>query len=248
MTVKKHPLFLGVNVDHIATVRQARGVQYPDPVHAAILAELSGADGITVHLREDKRHIQPRDVHLLKPLLQTRLNLEMAATNNMLDFACSIKPTYCCLVPEKREELTTEGGLDVVSHLSDITRACEILNKQGIEVSLFIDADEKQITAAKQTGATIIELHTGVYADAKSEDQRQFALKGIQQAAYIAHEMGLQVNAGHGLHYQNVQDIAAIPQIIELNIGHAIVGHAMMVGMGQAVKQMKDLMLQARGI
>ncbi len=239
-------IYLGVNVDHVATVRQARGTIYPDPVHAAILAELHGADGITVHLREDKRHIQPRDVRLIKDTCQTRLNFEMAATAAMVKFAIEIQPKYCCLVPEKREELTTEGGLDVVSQFEHIKSTTHQLMDKGIEVSLFIDSDEKQIIAAKESGATLIEIHTGAYADAKDDKERLHILKQIQKGATFAHSLGLQVNGGHGLHYQNVQAIAAIPEMVELNIGHAIIAQAIMVGFPEAIRQMKTLMIQAR--
>lgn len=240
------PLYLGINVDHVATLRQARGSIYPDPVTAALIAEQHGADGITVHLREDKRHIQPRDVKLIKATCQTRLNFEMAISKDMIDFALEIEPKYCCLVPEKREELTTEGGLDVVAHFDAVKAACKQLMDKGIEVSLFIDSDEKQIMAAKETGAALIELHTGAYADAKTDQAQAKILNQLQQGAAFAHGLGLQVNAGHGLHYHNVQPIAAIPEIVELNIGHAIIAHAIMVGLPTAVKQMKDLMRAAR--
>ncbi len=241
-----NPIYLGINVDHVATIRQARGSIYPDPVTAALIAEQHGADGITVHLREDKRHIQPRDVQILKDTIQTRLNFEMAVSDEMIAFALKIKPKYCCLVPEKRQELTTEGGLDVIGHFAAIKSACHILMDNGIEVSLFIDSEENQITAAKETGATLIELHTGTYADAKTDQAQAKALKQLQKGASFAHSLGLQVNAGHGLHYHNVQPIAAIPEIVELNIGHAIIAHAIMVGLPTAVKQMKDLMRTAR--
>ncbi|MBS0286137.1 MAG: pyridoxine 5'-phosphate synthase [Proteobacteria bacterium] len=241
-----NPIYLGVNVDHVATIRQARGTIYPDPVTAALIAEQHGADGITVHLREDKRHIQPRDVKILKETCQTRLNFEMAVSDEMVAFALEIQPKYCCLVPEKRQELTTEGGLDVVSHFSAVKKATHQLMDKGIEVSLFIDADEKQIAAAKETGAGLIEIHTGGYADATSEKEQAKILQQIQKSAKFAHGLGLQVNAGHGLHYHNVQPIAAIPEIIELNIGHAIIAHAIMVGMPQAVREMKNLMTSAR--
>lgn len=247
MSAGKNPIYLGVNIDHVATVRQARGTTlYPDPVHAAILAELAGCDGITVHLREDRRHIQDRDVKILKEVIQTRLNFEMAVTDFMLQFACELKPTFCCLVPEKREEVTTEGGLDVVGNLAHIQKAANVLLNKGIQVSLFIDPLEAQIEATLKTGATIIELHTGQYAEAKSEKERLQCLAQLQKAAKFAHGLGLQVNAGHGLHYHNVQDIAAIPEVVELNIGHAIVGHAIMVGFVAAVKEMKELMNKAR--
>ncbi len=241
-----NPIYLGVNVDHVATVRQARGTRYPDPVTAALIAEQHGADGITVHLREDKRHIQPRDVRLLKEMCQTRLNFEMAVSEEMINFALDIKPTYCCLVPEKREELTTEGGLDVVTHFDAVKAACHRLMDKGIQVSLFIDSDEKQIAAAKETGATLIELHTGVYADALDEKAQKAALNQLIKGAQFGHGLGLQVNAGHGLHYHNVQAIAAIPEMVELNIGHAIIAHAIMVGFPAAIREMKTLMVQAR--
>jgi len=239
----KRQVLLGVNVDHVATIRQARGEQYPDPVYAALLAEQHGADGITVHLREDKRHIQERDVILLKQVLQTRLNLEMAVRQEMIDFAIAIKPAYCCLVPEKREELTTEGGLNITAHPENIKIACHALQKEGIEVSLFIDPIEAQIRAAKAVGATIVELHTGEYAGSKDVQTQKKQLRILQQAATLAHDLGLQVNAGHGLHYHNVKAVAAIGEILELNIGHAIVAKALMVGFPEAVKQMKQLLL-----
>ena len=233
---------LGVNVDHVATIRQARGEIYPDPVHAALIAEQSGADGITVHLREDRRHIQDRDVRLLREMVQTHLNLEMALSQEIVDFACQIKPDYCCLVPEKREEMTTESGLDVVGQFSRVKEVTTTLQKEGIRVSLFIDPIQKQIEAAKETGATIIELHTGDYAKVKSLE----TLQQIQKGATFAHQLGLIVNAGHGLHYHNVLPIAAIPEINELNIGHALVAHAMMVGLPKAVREMKNCLIQAR--
>jgi pyridoxine 5-phosphate synthase len=236
-----------MNIDHVATLRQARGEIYPEPIQAALLAESAGADGITVHLREDKRHIQPRDVQLLREVVQTHLNLEMAATSEMIAFATSIKPEYCCLVPEKREEVTTEGGLDVEGNFEHIKNACQVLMKEGIEVSLFIDPDKNQIMASKNSGATIVELQTGAYASATASDKKAI-LQQIRGAAEYAHQLGLQVNAGHGLHYHNVQAIASIPQIVELNIGHAIVAQALMVGFSEAVKQMKYLMMQARGL
>lgn len=242
----KNPIRLGVNIDHVATVREARKTCYPDPVHAAILAEQAGADGITVHLREDKRHIQPRDVKVLKETIQIPLNFEMAAISEMVDFALKIKPHFCCIVPERREEVTTEGGLDVVANKDNIRRVCGVLTENDIEVSLFIGPDEKQIHAAKEVGATIIELHTGHYADATTDRERIEALKALQNAAKMAHESGLQVNAGHGLHYYNVIPVASIPEVVELNIGHALIGHAIMVGMTQAVVQMKALMDKAR--
>ena len=242
---------LGVNIDHVATVRQARGnVPYPEPLQAALLAESSGADGITVHLREDRRHIQERDVELLSQLIQTRLNFEMAVTQEMVDFALKIKPTYCCLVPEKREELTTEGGLDVVKYFDKITAYTHILQSNHIQVSLFIDPDEAQIRAAKNTGAKLIELHTGAYAEASLHKQDKSGydkeLIKIQQAAQLASQLGLIVNAGHGLTYQNVSAIARIPEIYELNIGHCIVAQALFDGFEKAVSKMKQIMISAR--
>ncbi|CAM2821948.1 pyridoxine 5'-phosphate synthase [Moritella viscosa] len=239
-------IFLGVNIDHIATLRQARGTTYPDPVHAASVAELNGADGITVHLREDRRHIVDRDVRVLKETIQTRMNLEMAVTAEMLDIACEIKPEFVCLVPEKREELTTEGGLDVLGQQDKITQAVKRLSEAGILVSLFIDADKEQIDAAVATGAPYIEVHTGAYADAESESSQQAELKKIAAGVSYAHNAGLKVNAGHGLHYHNVQPIAAIPEIYELNIGHAIIARAAFDGLGKAVKDMQIIMQEAR--
>ncbi|MCD8514058.1 MAG: pyridoxine 5'-phosphate synthase [Nitrincola sp.] len=240
------PLLLGVNIDHIATLRQARGTRYPDPVYAAQLAEAAGADGITVHLREDRRHIQERDIRILAQVLQTRMNLEMALTPEMLAFAQEIKPEHICLVPEKREEITTEGGLDVISYESQVAHFCDVLGAQGAEVSLFIDPEVEQIEATLRCGAPAIELHTGAYADAVTPDQMQKELERIQKAAAYAAERGLIVNAGHGLHYHNVEAIAEIPELNELNIGHALVAHALFVGVTAAVKEMKALMLSAR--
>ncbi|XOV80955.1 MAG: pyridoxine 5'-phosphate synthase [Aestuariibacter sp.] len=239
-------ILLGVNIDHIATIRNARGTHYPDPVHAADIAERAGADGITVHLREDRRHIKDRDVRLLKETINTRLNLEMAVTDEMLAIACEVQPTFCCLVPEKREELTTEGGLDVVSGEKAITAACEQLQSAGILVSLFIDADKAQIDAAKRTGAEYVEIHTGQYAEATTEQQQQQELQRLQSGIAYAHEQGLKVNAGHGLHYHNVKPVAAIPQLVELNIGHAIIGRAAFDGLDKAVRDMRQLMQEAR--
>lgn len=243
---KQQSLLLGVNIDHIATLRQARGTRYPDPVQAAIAAEQAGADGITMHLREDRRHIQERDVRLVQQVMQTRLNLEMAVTEEMLVFAEEIKPQYCCLVPEKREELTTEGGLDVAGQLVKMANACSRLDKAGIEVSLFIDADPDQIRAAQTVGAPIIELHTGGYADAPDRESQRQELNRIMEGARFANELGLQVNAGHGLNYHNTRAIAAIPQLIELNIGHAIIAHALFVGLDRAVVEMREMMFEAR--
>jgi pyridoxine 5-phosphate synthase len=242
----KTPIRLGVNIDHVATLREARKTPYPEPLHIALLAEQSGADLITMHLREDRRHIQDKDVRLAKSLLQTRLNLEMGVTEEMLDFAIEICPSDCCLVPEKREELTTEGGLDVIGHYARIQSAVSRLAAVGIRVSLFIDPVFDQIDAAKQVGAPIIELHTGRYADAITESQHRDEREQLRQAAAYAHQLGLQVNAGHGLHYHNVTEIATIPEICELNIGHAIVAHSLFVGFAAAVREMRDLMVSAR--
>lgn len=241
-------LLLGVNIDHIATLRNARGTRYPDPVHAADIAERAGADGITVHLREDRRHITDRDVSILRQTINTRLNLEMALTNEMLQIAEQTMPEFCCLVPEKRAELTTEGGLDVAGNQKNITAACTRLGALGIEVSLFIDADLSQIDAALASGAPYIEIHTGQYADAKNEAEQQIELQKLLTGITYAGANGLKVNAGHGLHYHNVKAIAAIPQIIELNIGHAIIARAAFDGLHSAVAQMKRLMSQARGL
>lgn len=240
------PIRLGVNIDHVATIRQARLTRYPDPLQAALLAQQAGADGITLHLREDRRHIQDRDVRLLKELLQVPMNLEMAASPEMIEFACELKPEHCCLVPEKREELTTEGGLDVVSQEHEIAHACKQLSKAGIEVSLFIDPDKNQIDAAMHCQAPVIELHTGCYADAKTKTDQDHELQRIVEAAKYADKKSLIVNAGHGLHYHNVQAIAAIPEINELNIGHGIIAHALFVGLERAIKEMKALMVEAR--
>jgi pyridoxine 5-phosphate synthase len=234
-------ILLGVNVDHVATLRQVRGTSYPDPAYAAMLAEEAGADGITIHPREDRRHIQDRDVRVLKETLQTRMNLEMAVTDAMLSFALDIQPEHCCLVPEKREELTTEGGLDVVTNESRVKSVCQSLGEHGIEASLFIDADEPQIEAAVRCGAPAIELHTGAYADAVSPSEQAVELARVVRGAEYACSLGLIVNAGHGLHYHNTHAIAAIPGINELNIGHSIVARALMVGFSQAVKDMRTL-------
>ncbi|HFZ1853103.1 TPA: pyridoxine 5'-phosphate synthase [Serratia marcescens] len=239
-------LLLGVNIDHIATLRNARGTQYPDPVQAAFIAEQAGADGITVHLREDRRHITDRDVRLLRQTIQTRMNLEMAVTDEMLDIAIELKPHFCCLVPEKREEVTTEGGLDVAGQLDKMSVAVERLAQAGILVSLFIDPDHRQIDAAVAVGAPYIEIHTGAYAEAQGELAVQAELRRIAVAAAYAAEKGLKVNAGHGLTYHNVQPIAALPEMHELNIGHAIIGQALMSGLPAAVADMKVLMREAR--
>ncbi|WP_340680305.1 pyridoxine 5'-phosphate synthase [Paraglaciecola sp.] len=238
-------ILLGVNIDHIATLRNARGTLYPDPVHAAEVAERAGADGITVHLREDRRHITDRDVSILRQTIQTRMNLEMAVTEEMLLIAQSIRPTYCCLVPEKRQELTTEGGLNVVANLSNIEAACARLAAAGILVSLFIDADKAQIDAALECGAPYIEIHTGQYAEAHGEQQSVELNKLIAGIKY-AHSLGLKVNAGHGLNYHNVKPIAAIGELYELNIGHAIIARAAFDGLHKAVADMRSLMQEAR--
>ena len=238
-------LLLGLNIDHVATLRQARGEIYPEPVHAALLAEQFGADSITLHLREDRRHIQDRDVEVLRGLLQTRMNLEMAVTDEMLGIAERIQPQDCCLVPEKRAELTTEGGLEVAGQEARMLEACSRLRAAGVRVSLFIDADHAQIDAAVRVGAPVIEIHTGHYATARGAAQ-QAELARIREAARYAHGLGLHVNAGHGLHYHNVQAIAAIPEMRELNIGHAIIARAIFSGLGEAVREMKRLMIEAR--
>ena len=239
-------ILLGVNIDHVATLRQARGTPYPDPVEAAALAEQSGADSITLHLREDRRHIQDRDVLVLRERLQTRMNLEMAVTQEMLEFAARIRPEDCCLVPERREELTTEGGLDVAGQLSRVREACDHLAGAGVRVSLFIDADIAQVEAAAAAGAPCIEIHTGHFADAADATTRATELGRINAAVRAGVAAGLQVNAGHGLHYDNVQTIAAMQDVRELNIGHAIVARAVFTGLGEAVAGMKRIMLEAR--
>ncbi|GKW43110.1 pyridoxine 5'-phosphate synthase [Pectobacterium parvum] len=239
-------LLLGVNIDHIATLRNARGTAYPDPVQAAFVAEQAGADGITVHLREDRRHITDRDVRILRETLQTRMNLEMAVTEEMLDIACEVKPHFCCLVPEKRQEVTTEGGLDVAGQQEKIDNAVARLSQANILVSLFIDADKRQIDAAVASGAPYIEIHTGAYADAPDDEARQHEFERIRDAATYAAAKGIKVNAGHGLTYHNVLPIAALPEMHELNIGHAIIGRAVMSGLKDAVAEMKSLMREAR--
>lgn len=236
---------LGFNIDHIATVRQARGTAYPSPIHAALLAESSGADSITLHLREDRRHIQDRDVEILREILQTRMNLESAVTQEMIEFALRIRPQDICLVPERREELTTEGGLDVITHYERIRAACSKLLDAGIRVSLFIDAETAQIEAAAKAGAPVIEIHTGHYANLRGREREEEILR-IENAVESAVALGLKVNAGHGLDYHNVQRIAAMEDVEELNIGHAIVARALFVGLPEAVRSMKQLMLEAR--
>jgi len=245
MTHPSIPL-LGVNVDHVATLRQQRGTSYPDPVLAALAAEQAGADGITVHLREDRRHIQTRDVERLLEATQTRINLEMAATDAMVELACGYRPGCICLVPERREELTTEGGLDVAGQRARLTEVVGRLSAQGMEVSLFIEPNSIQIEAAVAVGAPVIELHTGVYAEAKDALARMRELQRLTEAARHAASLGLKVNAGHGLHYHNVTAIARLPEIYELNIGHAIVAQAIFSGIGQAVRDMKQRLRESR--
>lgn len=238
--------FLGVNIDHVATLRQARGTSYPDPVNAALICEQAGAEGITLHLREDRRHIQDEDVRRMRPLLKTHMNLEMAVTDEMVAFAKEIKPQHICFVPEKREEVTTEGGLDVLGHFDEVQAATQTLTALGCDVSLFIDADLAQIDAAIACGAPTIELHTGAYADAETPEAQQHELDRIVQAAKYAANQGLVVNAGHGLNLENVTPIARIPEIHELNIGHSIIADAVFVGLAQAVQQMKAVIKAAR--
>lgn len=237
---------LGVNIDHVATLRNARGTRYPDPIRAALQAEAAGADAITLHLREDRRHIVDADVRALRPQLSTRMNLECAVTQEMLDIACEVRPHDACLVPEKRAELTTEGGLDVVGRFESVRAACRQLAEAGSRVSLFIDADEAQIRAAHEAGAPVVELHTGRYADAHDEAEQQREYERIVQGVRFGASLGLKVNAGHGLHYTNVQQIAAIEGIVELNIGHAIVAQAIFSGWDNAVREMKAIMVAAR--
>ncbi len=240
------PLKLGVNIDHIASIRQARGTQYPDPVMAAGIAEQAGADIITLHLREDRRHIQDRDVALLRETIQTRMNLEMAVTDEMLEIACRTLPEEVCLVPERREELTTEGGLDVAGNLDRVKQAVEQLSEANILVSLFVDPDKSQLDASIAAGAPVVELHTGHYADAPSDLEQMTEFEKINTAVGYGLSAGLKVNAGHGLHYHNVQQVAAIEGISDLNIGHAIIARAVFTGLDEAVAEMKALMLQAR--
>jgi len=239
------PILLGVNIDHVATLRQARGTTYPRPAHAVRIAEVAGADSITVHLREDRRHIQDHDLDEINEVMATHMNLEMAVTDEMVANAKRVKPTDVCLVPEKREELTTEGGLDVAGQLDKVRAACDQLREADIRVSLFIDPDRKQLDAAKSAGAPVVELHTGKYADTEGDVQAA-ELERIVDAANYGHELGLVINAGHGLHYQNVKPIARIEQVVELNIGHAIVARAVFDGLSVAVSEMKRLMLEAR--
>jgi pyridoxine 5-phosphate synthase len=238
-------LLLGVNIDHVATLRQARRGRYPDPLQAALLAEQSGADSITLHLREDRRHIQERDVAVLREALQTRMNLEMAVTDEMIRIAQRLAPHDCCLVPESRQEITTEGGLDVAGQAARVGDACRALGAAGIRVSLFIDPDAAQIEASQRAGAPVIELHTGAYAEARG-GARAREFERLRAAAALAANLGLTVNAGHGLDYHNVEPIAAIGELVELNIGHAIVSRAVFDGLARAVRDMKDLMRAAR--
>jgi len=239
---------LGVNIDHVATIRQQRGTRYPSVVQAALVAEQAGADAITLHLREDRRHIQDADVHMLRIVLQTRMNLEMAVTDEMVGIALQVKPQDACLVPERREELTTEGGLDVVRHFDKVKQACQRLGEAGIRVSLFIGPDEAQLDAARAAGAPVVEIHTGSFADAETETAREQEFRRIESAVVHGVSLGLAVNAGHGLHYHNVQQIAVLPGVEELNIGHAIVAHALFVGWENAVREMKALMVAVRPV
>jgi len=238
-------IFLGVNIDHIATIREARGTNYPSPIEGALLCEKSGADSITLHLREDRRHIQDSDVEILRDQLTTKMNLEMAATDEMVAIAARTKPQDCCLVPEKREELTTEGGLDVAGQISRMTDVCSQLAESKVIVSLFIDAQKHQIDAAKECGAPVIELHTGHYADTVGDEQIA-EFERIKAMATYAHSIGLQVNAGHGLTMENTIAIAQLPEIVELNIGHSIIARAIFIGLEMATREMKDLMVKAR--
>jgi pyridoxine 5-phosphate synthase len=236
---------LGVNIDHVATLRQARRGRYPDPAHAALAAEMAGADLITLHLREDRRHIQIQDVRALRDLLKTRMNLEMAVTDEMLEIARAVRPPDCCLVPEKRQEITTEGGLDAASQVQRLKEATSILVVAGIRVALFIDPDPQQIEAAVQIGAPVVELHTGAYAESAGSHQAE-ELQRLRTGARLAASLGLEVHAGHGLNYHNVQPVAAIPEIVELNIGHAIIARAVFDGLSVAVRDMRALMVEAR--
>ena len=245
-TNNPNPIYLGVNIDHVATIRQSRGTRYPDPIQAALAVEQAGADAVTIHLREDRRHIQDRDVSMLIDILQTRMNLEMAVTDEMLKIASHIKPQDCCLVPERREELTTEGGLNVAGQKQRVKDACTHLREAGVRVSLFIDPDPVQVEAAAECGAQVIELHTGNYADAENDDVQANELHRIVQAMEKGVDCNLKVNAGHGLHYHNVKAIAALNDICELNIGHAIISRSIFTGLDEAVREMKKLMQDAR--
>lgn len=236
---------LGINIDHVATLRQARRGRYPDPIHAALAAEMAGADSITLHLREDRRHIQDNDVRVLRNLLKTHMNLEMAVTDEMLDIAADVRPSDCCLVPEKREEITTEGGLDVASQIARLTDATRRLTGHGVRVALFLDPDPQQIEAAARIAAPVIELHTGAYAESSGSHQAT-ELERLRAGARLAASLGIEVHAGHGLHYHNVQPIAAIRDIVELNIGHSIIARALFDGLAVAVREMKQLMAAVR--
>jgi len=238
-------ILLGFNIDHVATLRQARRARAPDPVQAALLAESAGADSITLHLREDRRHIQDRDVHTLRELLQTRMNLEMALTEEMLAIALHVRPADCCLVPERRQEITTEGGLDAAGQVPRLRDACGRLAAADIRVALFIDPERAQVEAAAQAGAPAVELHTGAYCGSRGS-RAAIELQRLQQAARLAAGLGLEVHAGHGLNYHNVTPVAAIPEVVELNIGHALIAHALLVGLPQALREMKALMREAR--
>jgi pyridoxine 5-phosphate synthase len=233
---------LMVNIDHVATLREARGINYPDPVYAAGIAEMAGASGIIVHLREDRRHIKDRDVLILRDVVRTKLNLEMAATPEMAEIACDIKPDMITLVPEKRKELTTEGGLDVVKFSDKLKKVIEKVHEKGIKVSLFVDPVEAQITAAHKMNADMVEIHTGAYSDAKSDRIREKEFKKVVASVIMGKKLGLGVNAGHGLHYHNVQEIAAIKEIDELSIGHSIIARAVFVGLDRAIRDMLELM------
>ena len=239
------PLVLGVNIDHVATLRQARRIDYPDPVKAALTAERAGAHNITLHLREDRRHIQDADVLAMRPLLQTRMNLEMAVTDEMLQFARRVRPADCCLVPERRAEITTEGGLDVLGQVDRLRDSCALLAAEGIRVALFIDPEPAQIEASARVGAPVIELHTGRYCEASGKDA-EHELERLRAGARLAARLGLEVHAGHGLHYTNVQAVAAIPEIVELNIGHSIIARAVFDGLEVAVREMQAAMDQGR--
>jgi pyridoxine 5-phosphate synthase len=243
--VLTHPLRLGVNIDHVATLRQVRRASYPDPLLAALVAEQAGADSITLHLREDRRHIQDHDVERMRASLQTRMNLEMAATDAMIEIARRVRPQDACLVPERREEVTTEGGLDVAGQVARLRDCCAALREAGSRVSLFIDPEPKQLEAALEAGAPVVELHTGAYADSSGERQA-LELMRLAEAARFGSRIGLTVHAGHGLHYHNVQPVAAIAEVVELNIGHAIVARAVIDGLAAAVREMKSLMTAAR--
>lgn len=243
--MSKGSIALGINIDHVATVRQARRGRFPDPVHAALAAETAGADSITLHLREDRRHIQDHDVRALRGLLQTRMNLELAVTDEMLAIALELRPQDCCLVPERRLEITTEGGLDVAAQLPRVREACARLRQAGVRVALFIDPDPRQIEAAAQALAPVIELHTGAYAEGEG-GRRAAELERLRAGALLGARLGLEVHAGHGLDYHNVQPVAATAQIVELNIGHAVIAHAIFVGLPAAVREMKALMVAAR--